>query len=49
MNETQENQRVLSTERAGYLPYGEQWEKEMMKLSKKELIEMIRNIKTLKT
>lgn len=34
---------------SGYLPYGNQWQKKMMKLSKKELIEMIRQIKTLKT
>lgn len=29
-----------------YIPYGEEWEKEMNKLSKKELIAFIKRIKT---
>ena len=29
-----------------YKPYGDEWEKEMMKLPKKALVDMVRRIKT---
>ena len=29
-----------------YEPYGKEWEKEMMKMTKKELVDFIRRIKT---
>ena len=33
-------------EKKPYIPYGYEWEAEMMKLPKKELINMVREIKT---
>ena len=34
---------IESTETAGYVPFDAEWEKEMMKMTKKQLVEMLKN------